>query len=89
MYVTTQSVFSVLSSVSENLGENHKVVSFNKTKQSFDHSYSGAGLWSRKSRHPTPTPGNFDYPTPTPTPDQLRPSPVLVTQSDNSFQMNS
>jgi len=25
-----------------------------------------AGLWSRKSRHPTP--GNFDYPTPTPTP---------------------
>jgi len=25
-----------------------------------------AGLWSRKSRHPTPTPGNFDYPTPTP-----------------------
>ena len=89
MYVTTQSVFSVLSSVSENLGENHKVVSFNKTKQSFDHSYSGAGLWSRKSRHPTPTPGNFDYLTPTPTPDQLRPSAVLVTQSDNSFQMNS
>jgi len=24
-----------------------------------------AGLWSRKSRHPTPTPGNFDCPTPT------------------------
>ena len=37
-----------------------------------------AGLWSRKSRHPTPTPGNFDYPTPTPTPDRLRPSAVLV-----------
>jgi len=37
-----------------------------------------AGLWSRKSRHPTPTPGNFDYPTPTPTPAQLRPSAVLV-----------
>jgi len=49
------------------------------------------GLWSRKSRHPTPTPGNFDYPTPspTPTPDRLRPSAVLVTQNDNSFQMNS
>jgi len=42
-----------------------------------------AGLWSRKSRHPTPTPGNFDYrtptPTTTPTPDRLRPSAVLVT----------
>jgi len=38
-----------------------------------------AGLWSRKSRHPTPTPGNFDYPTPTPTPDRLQPSAVLVT----------
>jgi len=40
-----------------------------------------AGLWSRKSCHPTP--GNFDYPTPTPTPtptpDRLRPSAVLVT----------
>jgi len=29
---------------------------------------SQAGLWSRKSHHPTPTPGNFNYPTPTPTP---------------------
>jgi len=40
-----------------------------------------AGLWSRKSRHPTPTPGNFDYPTPTPTPTsaRFRPSAVLVT----------
>jgi len=36
-----------------------------------------AGLWSRKSRHPTPTPGNCDYPSPTP--DRLRPSAVLVT----------
>jgi len=50
---------------------------------------SEPGLWSRKSHHPTPTPGNFDYPTPTPTPDRLRPSAVLVTESDNSFQMNS
>jgi len=34
---------------------------------------SKAGLWSRKSHHPTPTPGSFDYPTPTPTltPDRL------------------
>ena len=40
-----------------------------------------AGVWSRKSRHPTATPGNFDYPTPTPTPTpgRLRPSAVLVT----------
>jgi len=40
-----------------------------------------AGLWSRKSRHPTPTLtlGNFDYPTPTPTPARLRPSAVSVT----------
>jgi len=37
--------------------------------------YLQAGLWSRKSRHPTP--GNFDYPTPTP--GRLRPSAVLVT----------
>jgi len=28
------------------------------------HSPGPAGLWSRKSRHPTPTPRNFDYPTP-------------------------